>query len=209
MKLLLRFTFFVLAVSLSGCDMFNFTVQYLFENSQTGTDEVLTKVYKDSTQKPSMSLYTYDVNTFKSDPITVNYRFSQSTPEVKKLLSIEMKAFSKNKKGEEVELPFRTKINSEYYDGKGSVKEDLSNNKEPLNKLLDWKTVNYSYGFLNVNYVKEVNSVSLDGAYIFEVDKYPDSVRLVINIKWEDHQEKIEKVLHKEKFSGNKFNPKF
>ncbi len=206
MKSFLHFLFSVIALSLFRCTFFGSEIEYRFE---TKSKELSEEISSDSTSKHSITIWTRELQTGKKEPIEINYIVSEKTPHVENLLGIEVKLFAKNEKGEYSELPGESELKLEYYNGATGIKSELKNNKEPFNKLIDWKDVNYSYEFNGVNYKKKDNYITFTGSHDFKTKDYPDTIKLLVILKWDDGEKRIEKILTKGNYESPKWNPKF
>jgi hypothetical protein len=189
------------------CSFFAPKIIYVFENNK-GTFE-FQSTNPDSAVKEHIDIGTMEINTFKNEPVYFHFIFSEATPNVEKLKSIELSLFGKNEKGEYKEYVSDVNLKIEYFDGKNIITKELKNNVAPLNTLVDWKTVNYTYEFLNKEYLKKNNAVTFTYSYHFNTMEYPDTLKLKAELVWENGGRKQEMLLHKEKYKGPKFNPKF
>ncbi len=199
----------ILSVFLVKCTMFDKPIKYVFETGSGDIEESFLEASGDSSKSTLITIRTSELRSSKNDPITIDYIFSETTPHVKKLQSIKVVLLTKNKSNEFVELPSSSGLTIEYYNGKNQIKSELKNSNEIINSLIDWKEANYSYEFNGVNYIKEDNYITFSGTYNFTCDDYPDELKLLATFQWEGSTKKIEKKLHKTKYSGPKFNPKY
>ncbi len=188
--------------------MFNNKIQYLFENGSGNWEAKLSP--EEQSDSNSISVWTNDLNTFKDEPVLINYIYSAKTPEVETLKFIQVSVSFKNDQGVFETIPASTsEISMEYFDGKLLVPLTKKNLESPLNSLIDWSAVNYQYEFNGVTYDKKNNAVTFSGKSAFPMKKYPDSLKVSVKLIWENKERTSEALVHKEKYKGPKLNLKY
>lgn len=189
------------------CSFLNKKIIYVFENNQKTFEFQTTD--SDTVLRKAIDFTTMEINTSKKEPVFFHFIFSESTPNVQKLNSIRLSLFGKNDKGEFYELPSISDLKIEYYDGKSIVTREFKNDTSLLHTLVDWKAVHYTYDFLGKEYVKATNTVTFTYTYHFMADEYPETIKLVSELEWENGKRQKELFLHKTEYKGPKLNPKY
>ena len=203
MKFLLLLPLVLIAFYFIRCTT-NKPIEYLFENKQNRLEEIVVLPANDSS---TLMFNSFDFKIGKKT-IELNYAFHEKPIGGEKLQSIAAVIYSKDEKGEFQELKSTSKIEYEFFDGKYSVKKSIAST-ELINKVINWKEVKYEYEFLNVKYIKEDNKILFNGTTTCVDYNYPETIKLILTLKWEDETKVVEKILTKHDYKGPKFNPKF
>jgi hypothetical protein len=132
-------------------------------------------------------------------PIQVYFIFSDPVPFAEKLVSIDIKLFAKDEKTndftKEITLS-KSKLKTEYWDGKGSKEASKVNFKENLFTLVGPEMKDYPY--------RETSYVTYTFDNEYAAKEYPETLRQVITIKWTDKEKTFTNLLSKS-CSGKSF----
>jgi hypothetical protein len=143
------------------------------------------------------------------EPVQVNFIFAESTPNAEKLKSITVSLFDEQDKAKTRSFPSTSELKIDFYDGKKIISTTRTNNSEPLNELIDWKKVNYTYQFLDKEYPIKNNLVHYNYSCKFETGEHPDTLRLVVNFLWENGERNYETLLLKGEYTPPGLNLKY
>lgn len=204
MKFKLLFAAMLASLFLANCSFLNNKIVYEFEKDPcefefqaTNTDTVIQK---------QINLYTYsEINTRKNEPLTLEFDFWESSPNVRNLKSIKLKLFSVDN-NQSTELKARkSEINIDYHiEGGSSVNFTKPNGDQLLNKMINWNEVNYEYEFLNVKYKNDFNTVGFHGEEVFDFEEYPEKLKVSITMIWKNGERTFETYLLKKKYEKPK-----
>lgn len=196
----------ILLLLFTGCR--NKRIIYQLENNNGVYEFQATNT--DTVVKHKVNFWTSDQLEDGSEPIDINFLFSESTPNVKLFESVNIALFSVADNGTESPLPVlddETKIS--FYDGKKIIEKKLRGNKEPLTKLVDWSKAEYTYEFMNQEYKLPKYTINYSFSNKFESKGYPDNLKLVVTLRWENGERKYESKLLKKEYVGRGLNLKY
>jgi hypothetical protein len=181
-------------------------IVYVIENNKGVFAYQTTR--EDTIIKDSISIWTMDLTPRIDPPIGINFIYSEDIPNVEKLKSIRVSLKAPDDNGNYVDLPYESELDVEYYDGKHNIRSKKKNNTAPLNTLVDWKKVSYTYTFADKEYKVKNNRVTYTFSYDFKTEEYPDNLKLEVLITWENGERKYESVLTKKEYTGPKLSLK-
>lgn len=197
----------LLSFLLSACSFNNDLIVYSLEKDNgvfnfrsTDTDTVINE---------SVEFHTMEIDPGKKEELRLFFIFSERGLSAKNLKAVNVSLNGRNEKNEIVEMPCSTELKVEYFNGKDIEKKEFKNNTAPLNSLVDFTKVNYTYEFLGKKYEKNDNEVTYTFNDQFKMENYPDTLKLTVTMLWENGERKYETLLHKENYSAPKINIKY
>ena len=157
----------------------------------------------------SITLWSDVIHENTNDDLKINFIFTQGTPKVKGLKSMELLFYGKNEKGGFDKLNAVTdEFTVDYYNGKSITKQniDLNNIHGPIN----WKEVNYTYmGVVNDTLVQDFNNLTFNYKSRIRTESYPSEVKLRIKMKYDAYEKNLETVFIKGRYEAPELNLKY
>jgi hypothetical protein len=141
------------------------------------------------------------LSTLKKEPFDLHYTFGEYFRDAKKLVSIQAKAYRKDKENQfNIEL---TKLKSDF---EFTYTTPIQINKsttltDSLFKLIPEKIEGTNYPEMIIFDFKYTDH--------FEMKEYPDEIKVVFNIKWTDAEKSVDYVVKKTKYVPKKISIKY